>query len=107
MMQSVIYREIVEESEQRGEARGEQRGEQRGIQIGEQRGIQIGEQRGEKLGRLAIIQQMLTHRFGIIPPEALEQLSALSSPELDQLSAALLDFNSTDDLIRWLEKNRS
>jgi predicted transposase YdaD len=102
MMQSVIYREILEEGEQRGIQIGEQIGEQRGIQIGEQ----LGEQRGEKLGRLAIIQQMLTHRFGTIPPEAQEQLSALSSPELDRLGAALPDFNSTDDLIRWLEKNR-
>lgn len=86
MMQSVIYREILEE--------------------GEQRGIQIGEQRGERLGRLAIIQQMLTHRFGSIPLEAQEQLSTLSSPELDRLSAVLLGFNSIDDLSRWLEQNR-
>ncbi len=93
MMQSVIYREILEE--------GEQRGEQRGIQIGEQRG----EQRGAQLGRLAIIEQMLIHRFGTIPPEALEQLSALSSPELDRLSAVLLGFSSIDDLIHWLEQN--
>jgi predicted transposase YdaD len=87
MMQSVIYREIVEESEQRG--------------------IQIGEQRGERLGRLAIIEQMLIHRFGSIPPEAREHLSALSSPELDRLSAALLGFSSIDDLGQWLEQNRA
>ncbi len=90
MMQSVIYREIVEESEQRG------------IQIGEQRGIQIGEQQG----RMAVVQRQLTHRFGVIPAEVLEQLSALSLPELDQLSEALLDFDSMDDLIRWLKKHR-
>jgi len=86
MMQSVIYREILEE--------GEQRGEQRGIQ------------HGERLGRLAIIQQMLTHRFGNIPPELQEQLSSLSSPELDRLSAVLLGFSSIDDLSHWLEQNR-
>jgi len=90
MMQSVIYREILQEGEQ----------------IGEQRGIEIGEQIGEQHGRLAIIEQMLTHRFGIIPAEAQAQLLALSTPELDQLGEAFLDFNSMDDLIWWLEKKR-
>jgi predicted transposase/invertase (TIGR01784 family) len=90
MMQSVIYREIVEESEQRG------------IQIGEQRGIQIGEQQG----RLAVVQRQLTHRFGVIPVRAKAQLSSLSLSELDQLSEALLDFNSTEDLTRWLEEHQ-
>lgn len=78
MIQSVIYREILEE----------------------------GEQRGEQHGRLAVIQKQLTRRFGIIPAETQTRLSALSTPELDQLSEALLDFNSMDDLIRWVEKNR-
>ncbi len=82
MMQSVIYREILEE--------------------GEQRGIQIGEQHG----RLAVVQRQFIHRFGAVPAEVMEQLSALSLSELDQLSEALLDFNSPDDLIRWLEEHR-
>lgn len=78
MMQSVIYREILQE----------------------------GEQRGEQHGRLAVIRKQLTHRFGIIPAETQAQLSALSTPELDELSEALLEFESMDDLVRWLEKNR-
>lgn len=77
MMQSVIYREILEEGEQ------------------------IGEQRG----RLAVLQRQITRRFGVIPADVIEQLSALSLPELDQLSEALLDFNAMDDLIRWLGKH--
>jgi predicted transposase/invertase (TIGR01784 family) len=150
MMQSVVYREILQE--------GEQIGEQRGIQIGEQQGRlaviqkqlthrfgvipaetqaqlsalstpeldelseallgfesmddlarwleQIGEQRGERHGRLAVIQKQLAHRFGVIPAEMQAQLSALSTPELDELSEALLGFDSMDDLVRWLEENR-
>ncbi|MCG3162607.1 MAG: hypothetical protein JMDDDDMK_03900 [Acidobacteria bacterium] len=102
MMQSVIYREILKEGEQLGEQRGIQIGEQ----LGEQRGIQIGEQLGEQLGRLAIIKRQLTHRFGVIPAEALAALPALSLPELDQLSEALLEFKSVGDLTIWLEKHR-
>lgn len=86
MMQSVIYREILEEGEQIGEQRGEQRGEQQ--------------------GRLAIIKRQLTHRFGVLPAETLAVLSALSLPELDQLSEALLEFKSVNDLTLWLEKHR-
>jgi len=82
----VIYREILEE--------------------GEQIGIQIGEQRGEKHGRLAIVQRQLRRQFGIIPAETLERLSALSLPDLDQLSEALLDFHSMEDLIHWLKEHR-
>jgi len=81
MMQSVIYREILQEGEQ------------------------IGEQRGEKHGRLAVIQNFLTHRLGTIPAEALEQLSKLSLPDLDRLSGALPDINSVEDLIRWLAQH--
>jgi predicted transposase YdaD len=84
-----------------------QRSDLTALEEGEQRGEQRGIQRGERLGRLAIIQQMLTHRFGNIPPALQEQLSALSSPELDRLSAELLSFSSIDDLGRWLEQNRA
>lgn len=85
MMQSVIYREIWEEGEQ----------------IGEQRGLQIGEQHG----RVAVIQRQLTRRFGPLPAAMAAQLPTLSLAELDQLGDALLDFNSVDDLTRWLAQH--
>jgi predicted transposase/invertase (TIGR01784 family) len=87
MMQSVTYREILAE----GELIGEQRGEQRGVQLGEQH------------GRLAVIERLLKHRLGIIPKSAQTKLVTLASPELDQLSEALLDFQSVEDLTRWLK----
>lgn len=82
MMQSVIYREILQEGEQ------------------------LGEQRGEKHGRLAIIRSFLAHRLGSIPAEVLEQLSGLSLSNLDLLGGALHDINSVDDLVRWLDQCR-
>lgn len=85
MMQSVIYREILAEGEQIGEQRGQQRGEQQ--------------------GRLAIIERLLKHRLGLIPKRAQAKLVALTSPELDQLGEALLDFNSVEDLTRWLKNH--
>jgi predicted transposase YdaD len=83
MMQSVIYREIMAE----GELRGEQRGEQH--------------------GRLAVVERLLKRRFGLIPPRVQTQITALTSPELEQLSEALLDFKTVGDLIFWLENQPS
>ena len=91
MMQSVIYREILAEGEL----------------IGEQRGELIGEQRGEQHGRLAVVERLLKRRFGLIPPQAQAQIVTFTSPELDQLSESLLDFKTVDDLIRWLDNQRS
>ncbi|HEX4946779.1 MAG TPA: DUF4351 domain-containing protein [Blastocatellia bacterium] len=87
MMQSAIYREILAE----GELIGEQRGEQR----------------GELHGRLAVIERLLNRRLGLIPKRAQAKLATLTLPELDELSEALLDFQSTQDLMRWLRDRPS
>ena len=87
MMQSVIYREILAEGEQIGE--------------------QHGELRGALIGRLSVVERQLKRRLGLIPPEAQTKIMALTSPELDLLSEALLDFNSVDDLTGWLAATRS
>jgi predicted transposase YdaD len=87
MMQSAIYREILAEGELIGEQRGEQRGEQH--------------------GRLAVIERQLKRRLGVIPKRGQEKLNTLTLSELDELSEALLDFQSTEDLLRWLKSPRA
>lgn len=85
MMQSVIYREILAE----GELLGEQRGKQQ----------------GEHDGRLVIIERQLDRQIGVVSKRLRAQLQELSLPELDDLSVALLDFQSVEDLTRWLKTN--
>ena len=83
MMQSVTYREILAE----GELIGEQRGKQQ----------------GEYDGRLTVIKRQLNHRLGVISKRLQAKLETLSLSELDALSEALLDFQSVEDLTRWLQ----
>lgn len=78
MMQSVTYREILAEGEL------------------------IGEKRGEQHGRLAVIERLLNRQIGVISKQLRARLEELSLPELDELSIALLDFQSVEDLTRWL-----
>jgi predicted transposase YdaD len=74
MRESVIYQEILEE----GELRGEQR------------------------ERLLILRQ-LTRRVGELPQEVRERLETLSLEQSENLGEALLDFTSVTDLQAWLE----
>jgi predicted transposase/invertase (TIGR01784 family) len=74
MQGSVIYDQIVQESEARGEARGK---------------------------RDLLIKQ-LTRRVGILSAEITEQIESLSLERVEDLGVALLDFTSIDDLTGWL-----
>jgi predicted transposase YdaD len=84
---SVIYDQIVRESEARGEARGEIRGER------------------------AMMMKMLNRRLKIdgnskaksLPVSLSTQLEALSLEQVESLGEALLDFTSIADLKEWLK----
>ena len=79
---------------QEGREEGEQIGEQRGQQIGEQRGQQIGEQRGLRMAR-RLVRVFLTARFGVLPPELIQQLEAVEDLErLEQLGSAAVSVES-------------
>ena len=78
MQESVIYQDIL--------LKGEQRGEQSGLQKGE----------------VAVILRLLNRRFGSIQPEIEQQIRALSIAQLNQLTEALLDFKSQNDLVNYL-----
>jgi predicted transposase/invertase (TIGR01784 family) len=78
MQESVIYQEILREGEARGEARG----------------------RTDE-GR-ALITRLLTRKFGNLAPELVNRVNQLSIEQLENLSEAVLDFNSIADLETWL-----
>ncbi len=50
----------------------------------------------------SLVINMLNHRLGSINPELEEQIKGLSFPKLRELALALLDWNSQNDLIQWL-----
>jgi predicted transposase/invertase (TIGR01784 family) len=81
MKESVIYQEIIQE--------------------GMQRGIEQGKQEEA----LLLIVRLLTRRIGEVAPEIQTQIQNLTTPQLEELGVALLDFNNPDDLAAWLQNH--
>ncbi len=53
-------------------------------------------------GEAKIILRQLERRLGLIAPEVQQQIQGLSSPDLEALGDALLDFSTSSDLLNWL-----
>jgi predicted transposase/invertase (TIGR01784 family) len=83
MRESVTYQDILEQ----------------GVQQGMQRGVQQGMQRGE----VAILQRLISRRFGELEPQVNERIQRLAIPQLEDLGEALLDFSNASDLAAWLQ----
>jgi len=58
-----------------------------------------GRAEGELHGRAALLQRQLTRRFGPLPPEAAERLSAATIDELDAIGERLLSAQSLDEAL--------
>jgi hypothetical protein len=69
------------------------------------RGLEQGMERGLVKGQLAVVSRLLERRFGVLGPRTKARLKQLSSPQLDGLADALLDFRSKADLEAWLLQN--
>ena len=72
-------------------------------EIGYDRGIE--EANGLWLEReRSLIVRLLTRKVGTISTYAMAQLNRLSIDRLESLGESLLDFNSLEDLTKWLEE---
>ena len=64
--------------------------------------------RGE--GRLeeaiALVNRQLTKRFGSLPSSIPEQISTMTVAQIEQLAEDLLDFDSLNDLVKWMANNK-
>ncbi|KAB8334940.1 DUF4351 domain-containing protein [Scytonema tolypothrichoides VB-61278] len=58
---------------------------------------------GEKQGELKLLMRQLNRRLGEISPQLKGRIENLSTPELENLGEALLDFSSVEDLEAWFE----
>ncbi|WP_339381111.1 DUF4351 domain-containing protein [Brasilonema sp. UFV-L1] len=59
--------------------------------------------KGEKQGELKLLMRQLNRRLGEISPQLIKRIENLSTPELENLGEALLDFSSVADLEAWFE----
>jgi Domain of unknown function (DUF4351) len=57
---------------------------------------------GIQQGQASMVMRQLKHKFGEIDSEIEAQIQKLSSPQLEDLSEALLDFEQVEDLTTWL-----
>ncbi|NEO67816.1 MAG: DUF4351 domain-containing protein, partial [Moorea sp. SIO4G2] len=73
------------------------------IQKGVQKGLQQGLQRGKQEGVLLVVMRLLTLRLGLLDPVLQQKIEGLSITRLEQLSEALLDFETATDLAVWLD----
>ncbi|PSB42693.1 hypothetical protein C7B80_26700 [Cyanosarcina cf. burmensis CCALA 770] len=83
MKESVIYQGIIRE--------------------GLQQGIQQGIQQGKQEEALSFTMRLLTRRIGEVAPDLQAQIQNLTTPQLEELGVALLDFNNADALAAWLQ----
>ena len=56
---------------------------------------------GIQQGQASMVIRQLKHKFGEIDSDIEEQIQKLSSPQLEDLSEALLDFEQLEDLTAW------
>jgi predicted transposase/invertase (TIGR01784 family) len=101
------YQEIKEEGRQEGREEGRQQGREEGKQQGREEGKQQGREEGKQQATVNLIVRLLTKRFGELTEEVSASIAALPLPVLEDLSEALLDFNSLVDLQVWLQRIRN
>lgn len=71
-----------------------------------QKGAQQGRQQGKQEEAILLLTRLLNRRFGTIDSQLQEQVRGLSLTQLEDLSEALLDFETVMDLSRWLNKRQ-
>jgi predicted transposase/invertase (TIGR01784 family) len=85
---------------------GLQEGRQEGRQEGLRRGLREGRREGKQAALVETNLRLLRHRFGRLDAETQQRIQALSLQGLRELSLALLDFRTREDLTRWLNRRR-
>lgn len=85
------------------ESRVYQEAKEEGRLEGRQEGRQEGQLEGRQQEAANLVFRLLSRRFGELSQELRERISNLPLSVLEDLSEALLDFGSLDDLLTWLE----
>lgn len=67
-------------------------------------GVEQGVEKGKQLGELALVSRQLARRVGKVDTRLRKRLERLSSLQLGDLGEALLEFETREDLSRWLRQ---
>ncbi|BDA67524.1 hypothetical protein RIVM261_080210 [Rivularia sp. IAM M-261] len=100
--------EIVTSWMEKGIEKGKVLGKEEGIEIGREEGreegMQLGMQLGEQTGTAKVFLRLLQRRLGDLSPSQQELIRGMNAQRLEELSEALLDFDSITDLKKWLAR---
>lgn len=66
---------------------------------------QEAEAEGRQKEGASLVLKLLRRKTGSLPTTLENQIQALSTPQLEALAEALLDFTTPNDLTRWLTQN--
>jgi predicted transposase YdaD len=101
----MVEKEAVMDMTTSWERRGMEKGLAKGLEEGRRKGRELGLEQGRQEGRQALAEVVLAflHRqVGALPEEQAHRVSDLPMEGLENLSKALLDFHTSDDLDAWL-----
>ncbi|NEO66371.1 MAG: DUF4351 domain-containing protein [Moorea sp. SIO4G2] len=102
MQESVIYQKIIQKGHQLGLLEGKREGKLEGKREGKLEGKREGRQ---EEGYSIVIRQ-LTRRFGNVDDQLQQGIQKLSIAQLEELSEALLDFETVTDIAVWLASHQ-
>jgi len=71
---------------------------------GKEQGIVIGVEQGKIEEKRVLIERLLVKKFGPLPKDTLDRIQNMDGVILDLLSFEILDFQSIDDLVRFINK---
>jgi predicted transposase YdaD len=69
--------------------------------------LQKGEERGEQKEAFRFLNRLLNRRFGEMDSSIVERIRVLSTEQLESLGEEFLSFSDVSDLVAWLENNTS
>ena len=76
-----------------------------GIEQGIIQGIEQGIMQGRVQGEKRVILRQLERRFGKLTSNIMALIEALTNQELERFSEAIWDFQTSEDLLNWLQQN--
>ncbi|NEP24145.1 MAG: DUF4351 domain-containing protein [Moorea sp. SIO3I6] len=106
MQESVIYQKIIQKGHQLGLLEGKREGLLEGKREGLLEGKREGLLEGKQEEGYSIVIRQLTRRFGSVDDQLQQGIKKLSVVQLEELSEALLDFETVTDLTVWLASHQ-
>ncbi len=84
---------------------GREEGLAEGREAGRQQGRIEGRQQGRIEGERSLLLRQLDRRFGELTDDTIGLIEALNDQNIERLAEAILEFNTRDDLLNWLQEN--